>query len=209
MKILAMKLLAAGCVCAVIWPAPLCAQQASPPVPPVTGPASATASGAPLPADYVIGPEDVLTILFWRDKDLSADAVVRPDGKITLPLLNDLQAAGLTPEQLKDAVEEAASKYVADPTATVIVKEIRSRKVYVLGQVLKPGTVPLASEMTVLQLIAEVGGLQEYANKRDITIIRSENGRERRFKFNYNEVVQGRRLEQNILLKPGDTVVVR
>jgi polysaccharide biosynthesis/export protein len=207
------KIFAAGWVCAAflagIATAPLCAQQASPPPRPVAGAPATPASGAPLPADYVIGPEDVLSILFWRDKELSAEVVVRPDGKISLPLLNDLHAAGLTPEQLKVAVEEAAAKYVADPNATVIVQEIRSRKVFVLGQVLKPGTVTLASDMTVLQLIAEVGGLQEYANRKDITIIRSENGRERRFKFNYNQVVQGKRPEQNIMLRPGDTVVVR
>jgi polysaccharide export outer membrane protein len=167
------------------------------------------ATGVPLPAGYVIGPEDVLSVVFWRDKELSADVVVRPDGKISVPLLNDIQAVGYTPEQLADVLVKAATKYIADPTATVIVKEIHSRKVYVLGEVAKPGTVPLIGEMNVLQLIATVGGLLEYADKENITIVRMENGKERRFKFNYKDVVKGKKIEQNIMLKPGDTVVVK
>lgn len=166
-------------------------------------------AGVPLPAGYVIGPEDVLSVVFWRDKELSADVVVRPDGKISVPLLNDIQAAGYTPEQLSDVLVKAATKYIADPTATVIVKEIHSRKVYVLGEVAKPGTVPLIGEMNVLQLIATVGGLLEYADKENITIVRVENGKERRFKFNYKDVVKGKKVEQNIQLKPGDTVLVK
>ncbi|HSL23440.1 MAG TPA: polysaccharide biosynthesis/export family protein [Vicinamibacterales bacterium] len=161
------------------------------------------------PAGYVIGPEDLLTIVFWRDRDMSADVVVRPDGMISLPLLNDLQAAGYTPEQLAVALEKAASKYITEPSASVIVREIRSRKVYVVGEVARPGTVPLMSEMNVLQVIAAVGGLLEYADRDNITIVRNKNGREWRFKFNYNDVVKGKKLQQNILLQPGDTVVVR
>ena len=162
-----------------------------------------------LPKGYVIGPEDLLSVVVWREKDLSGDVVVRPDGKISLPLLNDIQAAGFTPEQLAQIVEKAAAKYVTDSDATVIVREIRSRKVYVLGEVVKPGLVPLTSEMNVLQLIASVGGLLEYADKGNITIVRKENGRERRMKFNYNDVVNGRNLQQNILLQPDDMVLVR
>jgi polysaccharide export outer membrane protein len=166
-------------------------------------------SGVALPPGYVIGPEDSLSVVFWRDKELSADVVVRPDGKISVPLLNDVQAAGYTPKQLSGILVKAATKYIADPTATVIVKEIRSRKVYVLGEVAKPGTIPLTGEMNVLQLIAVVGGLLEYADKENITIVRQENGKEHRFKFNYKDVVKGKKIEQNIMLKPGDTVVVK
>jgi polysaccharide export outer membrane protein len=126
-----------------------------------------------------------------------------------LPLLNDVQAAGYTPEQLAEIIEKAAVKYVMDSDATVIVKEIRSRKVFVLGEVGKPGVFPLTSELTVLQLIASVGGLQEYADKSNITILRYENGRERRMRFNYKDVIAGKNLQQNILLQPGDTVLVR
>jgi polysaccharide export outer membrane protein len=174
-------------------------------------PASPVASATPpvLPEGYVIGPEDVISVVVWREKELSADVVVRPDGKISLPLLNDIQAAGYTPEQLAEIIEKAAVKYVMDSDATVIVKEIRSRKVFVLGEVGKPGVFPLTSELTVLQLIASVGGLLEYADKGNITILRNENGRERRMRFNYNDVIQGKNLQQNILLQPGDTVLVR
>jgi len=170
-----------------------------------------SANGAPLvlPKGYVIGPEDVLSIVVWREKDLSGDVVVRPDGKISLPLLNDVQAAGYTPEQLAVIVEKAAIKYVTDSDTTVIVKQINSRKVYVLGEVGKPGAFPLTSEMNVLQLIASVGGLAEFADKKNVMILRMENGRERRFKFNYNEVIEGKNLQQNIMLQPGDTVLVR
>ena len=162
-----------------------------------------------LPTGYVIGPEDVLTVFFWREKDWTADVVVRPDGKISLPVLNDLRAAGLTPEQLSNDVQTAASKFITDPNVTVIVKEIRSRKVFVVGEVAKPGSYPLASEMTVLQMLAEAGGLLEHAKRSGIAIVRTENGKERRLKFNYSEVVKGEKLEQNIKLQPGDTVIVR
>ena len=170
-----------------------------------------SANDAPLvlPKGYVIGPEDVLSIVVWREKDLSGEVVVRPDGKISLPLLNDVQAAGYTPEQLAEIVEKAVIKYVADSDTTVIVKQINSRKVYVLGEVGKPGAFPLTSEMNVLQLIASVGGLAEFADKKNVMILRMENGRERRFKFNYNEVIEGKNLQQNIMLQPGDTVLVR
>jgi polysaccharide export outer membrane protein len=169
----------------------------------------AVSAGVTLPPGYVIGAEDVLTVVFWRDKEFSAEVVVRPDGKISLPLLNDVHAAGFTPEQLGVAVEDAAKKFIVGADATVIVKEIRSRKVFVLGEVARPGTVRFASEMNVLQLLAEVGGFLEHANKGDVVIVRNENGRERRFKFNYNEVVKGKKIEQNIMLQPGDTVLVR
>ena len=145
----------------------------------------------------------------WRDKELSAEVVVRPDGKISLPMLNDVPAAGMTPEQLAAAVQKAATKFVRDPGITVIVKEIHSRKVYVVGEVAKPGTVSLGSEMNVLQAIAEAGGFLENANKGDVVIVRNENGQERRYKLNYNDVVRGKNVAQNIRLLPGDTILIR
>ena len=162
-----------------------------------------------LPKDYVIGIEDILNVVSWRDKELSAEVVVRPDGKISLPMLNDIPAAGMTPEQLAATVQKAATKFVRDPGITVIVKEIHSRKVYVVGEVAKPGTVSLGSEMNVLQAIAQAGGLLETANKGDVVIVRNENGQERRFKFNYNDVVRGKNVAQNIRLLPGDTILIR
>ncbi len=172
------------------------------------GPNAPAAPSASVPAGYVIGPEDILAIVFWGEKELSNEVVVRPDGKISLPLIKDVQAAGYTPEQLTDLLVKAASKYVAQPNATVIVKAINSRKVFIVGQVSKPGTFPLVGDMTVLQLIAQAGDVLEYAKTKDIVVVRKEGGRERRSKFNYKDVLKGKNIFQNILLKPGDTVIV-
>jgi polysaccharide biosynthesis/export protein len=139
---------------------------------------------------------------------MSADVIVRPDGKVTLPLLNDLQAAGLTPEAFRTGVLDAARRFVENPNPTVIVKEIKSRRVFITGQVEKPGPYALSDTMTVLQLIATAGGLRDFARGKDISILRSELGQQVVYEFNYKEVVRGRHLAQNIELKPGDTVVV-
>jgi polysaccharide export outer membrane protein len=187
---------------------PVRAQQASDkPMPPAGTPVTAVAS-VPLPEGYLIGAEDVLSIVFWRDKDMSADVVVRPDGKVSLPLLNDVEAAGLTPDQLRAQLVKAASKYIEDPNATVVVKEIHSRKVFITGNVAKPGTFQVIGDLNVLQLIALAGGLQEYADSKNVLIMRNENGRQQSFKFNYKDVTKQKHVEQNILLKPGDTVIV-
>ena len=187
---------------------PLVAQSTNQPQSANTAPNKSVASPT-LPKDYVIGVEDVLNVVFWKDKELSAEVRVRPDGKISLPMLNDVPAAGMTPEQLAAAVQQAAAKFVRDPGATVIVKEIRSRKVYVIGEVTKPGTFPLASEMNVIQIIAEAGGFLESANKSNVVVVRNENGQERRYKVNYNDVVRGKNVGQNIRLLPGDTILIR
>jgi len=170
--------------------------------------APATPAGATLPAGYLIGPDDVLTIVFWREKDMSAEVTVRPDGKISLPLLNDVDAAGITPEQLRLNLEKAAAKLMSEPNASVVVKTINSRKVYITGNVLRPGNYPLNGEMTVLQLIAVAGGLQEYADSKNIVIMRKQDGRDQHFKFNYKDVTKQKHPEQNIALRPGDTVIV-
>jgi polysaccharide export outer membrane protein len=179
------------------WSAPLVAQSTPQP------------QGVALPKDYVIGAEDVLNVVFWSAKELSAEVLVRPDGKISLPILNDVPAAGMTPEQLGAAIVKAATKFVRDPSATVIVKAVNSRKVYVIGEVAKPGPFPLGSEMNVMQALAEAGGFLETAKKGDVVIVRNENGKEQRYKFNYNDVVRGKNIEQNIRLLPGDTILVR
>ncbi len=169
---------------------------------------AAPAAPAVTSTDYVIGPEDVLAVRVWKEPDLSADVVVRPDGKISLPVLNDVQAVGLKPEELADVIEKAALKYVRDPQATVMVKQINSRKITVIGQVSKSGSFPLSTGMTVLQAIGEAGGFMEDANKSDVVIVRVENGVEKRYKFNYNDVVKGKKTDQNIRLVPGDTILV-
>ena len=169
----------------------------------------ASAAAAPvLPKGYVIGPSDVLSIVFWRDKDMSADVTVRPDGKITLPLLNEVTAGGYTPEELRVRLVEAAKAYLEDPNATVAVKEVRSRNVYITGNVAKPASYPLTNEMTALQLIALAGGVLEYADSSNIVIIRNEAGQTHYLKFNYKDVVKQKNVQQNVMLKPGDTVVV-
>ncbi len=165
--------------------------------------------GVTPPADYVIGPEDVLTIEFWRDDQISGEATVRPDGKITLKLLNDIQAAGLTPEQLREVLVTSATKFLEDPSATVIVKAINSRKVMVMGEVNKTGPLPLNGPMTVLQALGMAGGVTEYAQKNKIAVIRGQPGRTPlRIPFDYEAIGEGKKLEQNIYLLPGDTVFV-
>ncbi|HUK34321.1 MAG TPA: polysaccharide biosynthesis/export family protein, partial [Vicinamibacterales bacterium] len=151
--------------------------------------AAVSTPSAPIivPAEYVIGADDVMSVVFWRDKELSADVTVRPDGKISLPLLNEIQAAGLTPAQLKDRIVDEAKKYVEDPTVTVEVKAINSRKVYITGEIRKPGTYPITGTTTVLQLISIAGGLGDYAKPDKITIVRYEGGKQTSFRFNYKE----------------------
>ena len=169
----------------------------------------ATGATAVVPPGYLIGAEDVLGVLFWREKDISGDVIVRPDGKITLPLLNDVQAAGLTTDQLRAALTEAAAKYVEDPNVTVVVRQINSRRVFITGQINKPGPYPLSPGLTVMQLIATAGGLTEFADSKNILIMRTENGKQIAYRFNYKEVLEGKKLQQNIELKPGDTVAVK
>jgi polysaccharide export outer membrane protein len=159
--------------------------------------------------DYRIGPGDVLAVLFWRDKELSGEVVVRPDGLITLPVLNEVEAAGLTTEELRARVTERALKFVAQPPiVSIVVRQINSRSVYITGRVNKPGPYTIYGPMRVLQLIALAGGLAEFADSTKILIVRNENNVQTSFLFNYKDVVNRRALEQNIALQPGDTVVV-
>jgi polysaccharide biosynthesis/export protein len=163
-----------------------------------------------LPPDFVIGPDDLIIIkILPEESKMSAEVMVRPDGKVTLPQINDITAAGLTPEQFRLAIVAAAEKFAEGPLVNVTMKEIRSRKVYVQGAVAKPGPYQLTGRMTVLQMLSVAGGLTEYADKSSIGIFREDNGKTVRFKFNWNEVVEGKRMQQNIELKPGDTVVVK
>lgn len=173
-------------------------------------PAIARHAVAPVvpPPGYTIGPDDRLAIAFWRNTELSAEVVVRPDGRISLPLLNDVEAAGLTPEQLRERLIERARNFVEDANATVVVAEIRSRRVFIAGSVDKPGAYPLNGPTTVLQLIATAGGLREFVSGKDIVIVRGAAETQARFKFNYQDVVRGKRLAQNISLQPGDTVII-
>jgi polysaccharide biosynthesis/export protein len=160
-----------------------------------------------LPSDYVIGADDQLHIMVWNEQNFNETVPVRPDGKISMPLLNDVQAAGLTPLQLKDSLTEKLKKYIADPRVTVVVTGMYSRRIFVTGEVVHSGPMMLLPRMTMLQALAGAGFTQ-FANLKGIYLLRTENGKQTKLTFNYKEVVKGRRPEQNILLKPGDTVVV-
>ena len=198
----------AAVLMAVAVSMPAHAQSAQAPSNGTPPPGVAVPAGIVPPADYVIGPDDVLAVVFWREKDMSADVTVRPDGKITLPLVNDIQASGLTPEQLRDDLSKAAAKYIEVPAVTVVVKAINSRKVFVTGMVGKQGPYPLLGPTTVMQMLATAGGVQEFADAKNIMILRTENGRQVSIRFNYNDVRKGKNLKQNIELKPGDTIIV-
>ncbi len=159
-------------------------------------------------SEYRIGEQDVLNITIWREPELSGAVMVRPDGMITLPLVNDVHAAGLTPDELKDLLTEKLRGFLNLPQVTVAVREINSRKVFIIGQVGHEGSFRINSTTTVLQIIAEAGGLREFANRKGIYVLRKENGTQTRLSFNYDKVIRGKDPKDNILLRPGDTVVV-
>jgi len=162
-----------------------------------------------LPPGYVIGLDDVLGIQFWGQPAMNGDVKVRPDGRISLPLLNDVDAAGLTPEQLRTRLLESAKQFLETPNVSVIVREMNSRKAFITGLVARPGAYPLSAPTTVLQLIALAGGITDFADGEHITITRTEqDGTNRTLKFNYDDVRKGKRTAQNIELKAGDVVVV-
>jgi polysaccharide export outer membrane protein len=161
------------------------------------------------PPPYRIGPSDILSVYVWKEKDLTQDVVlVLPDGRITLPLVGEVMAQGQTVSDVRKAVGEKYEKYVTEPEVTIIVKEIRSRRVYLLGKVNKPGPYYLEPDMTVLQALSVAGGFAEWADTKNIVVVRREAGKEAQFRFNFREFVDGKNIEQNLLLKPNDTIVV-
>jgi polysaccharide biosynthesis/export protein len=166
--------------------------------------AASTSQAGP---EYVIGPEDALHIAVWKEADLTASLPVRPDGKISLPLLDDVQAAGLTPKQLADSITEKLKKYLADPRVTVVVTQINSKRIYLVGEVVHVGATPMLPNMTVLQALSSAG-LNQFANTKRIYVLRTENGKQRKLPVNYRKLVKGEQIEQNYLLQPGDTIVV-
>jgi polysaccharide biosynthesis/export protein len=179
-----------------------------PPAQPAENAAPASASPAPSANnEYVIGPEDVLHIAVWKESDLTATLPVRPDGKISLPLLDDVQAAGLTPKQLALSVTEKLRKYIADPRVTVVVTAINSKRIYLVGEVLHSGATAMLPNMTVLQALSSAG-LNQFANTKGIYVLRMENGKQQKLPVNYRKLVKGEDIEQNYVLRPGDTIVV-
>jgi len=165
-----------------------------------------SAEPAPQP-EYIVGEGDVLHINVWKEAEISQTVVVRPDGNVSLPLVNEVAVAGLSPRQIQQLVTEKLKSILTNPQVTVTVMEVRSKMVYITGEVGKPGAYPMASPINVLQLIARAGGLNEFANRKNIYILRGGD-KKNRMHFNYKEVVKGHNSQQNIILQPGDTVVV-
>jgi polysaccharide export outer membrane protein len=165
-------------------------------------------NGAANPDDYRIGAEDVLQIIVWKNETLSRSVAVRPDGKISFPLLDDVPAAGHTPSELRDFLAKRLSDYIAAPEVSVIVSEVRSMKVSVIGEVPKPGRYELKSRTTVLDVLALAGGFSQFASRSRIVVLRPEAGKMKRMPFNYNRVISAGGEEENFYLLPGDIVVV-
>jgi len=159
--------------------------------------------------EYLIGSGDTLQISVWKEPEVSVPSVVvRPDGKITVPLVKEVEVGGLTPRQAEKRIAEGLTKYITDANVTVVLAAINSKKVYIIGAVKKEGTLPYTYGMSVMQALSEAGGLNDYAKRKKIYILRTEAGREYRLDFNYDEVIRGERMEQNIMVLPGDTVVI-
>jgi len=177
-------------------------------MPPATGEESQlkkTGSMSLADTNYVIGPGDVLNVQVWHEPKLSAaNLPVRPDGKISLSLINDVQAADKSPMQLSEEITEKLKKYVSDPQVTIVVTAINSKRFYVIGQVARPGAFPLLPEMTVLQALSSAGGFQQYANPKKIYVLRNN----QKLPFDYKRAIRGKGNDKDFVLLPGDTIVV-
>jgi len=177
----------------------------TPPPPSAEDEALKKSVGAPVdPKTYVIGAEDILQIRVWREPDLSGPVGVRPDGKISMPLVGDLQAGGLTPEKLAETIKEVLVKYVTEPEVMVSVASVNSKKYFVMGEVNRPGQYPLVVPTTISQALTVAGGFRDYADTKNVLILRGP----KRYKFNYRDWVRGKSPMQNILLESGDQIVV-
>ncbi len=186
---------------------PAASPATTPPAPP--SPAPATGASTPLPSDYVIGPGDVLQVSVWKNETLSRVAPVRPDGKISMPLLHDVVAAGLTAMQLRDKIANALAEFLPNPEISVSVAEVHSLRVSVLGEVMKPGVLELRGHTTILEAIAMAGGFRDFASPSKITVIRTDDkGQSQKIRFNYNRAIANSSDEPNMVLRSGDVIVV-
>lgn len=176
----------------------------------VNAPAAVRTEGSQsLPAGYRIGRGDVIQVAVWREPDASVEsAVVRADGKVSIPLIKEIEVVGMTPAEAERRISERMARFINAADVTIIVREINSRRIYLVGGVKAVGSIPLNTDMTVLQAIAQSGGLTEYAKKKQIYVLRNENGRQTKWPFNYDAVIKGESVEQNIQLSPDDTIVV-
>jgi polysaccharide export outer membrane protein len=175
---------------------------------PAQGADSPRTTSVPTDPNYVIGPQDVVDINVWKEPELTRSVPVRPDGKISMPLLNDVQAGGLTPMQLTAQISTALKKFISDPQVTVVVTQINSQRIYILGEVTRPGAFPLVSGMSLLQALSSAGGFTMFANVKKIYLLRTVNGKQEKYPFNYTDVIHGKATQENIPLSSGDTIVV-
>ncbi|HXN46808.1 MAG TPA: polysaccharide biosynthesis/export family protein, partial [Bryobacteraceae bacterium] len=175
------------------------------PAGPVKPPAASGTTSAVDNDTYILGAEDVITVRVWRETDLSGPHTIRPDGKITMPLIKEIQAAGLTPNKVAEAITAALSKFINSPDVAVSVDDVRSRRYFVDGEINRPGAYPLATPTNVFEAITLAGGFREFANKKHIVILRGD----KRIKFNWSEVLKGKNLSQNINLENGDRIMVQ
>ncbi len=187
---------------------PAAQEKKEPSAPPAPAPEEESlkkAVGAPIdPKTYLIGAEDILQIRVWREPDLSGPVGVRPDGKISMPLIGDLQASGLTPEKLAETIKGGLTKYVTQPEVMVQVAAVNSKKYFVSGEVLRPGSYPLVVPTTIAEALAIAGGFRDYADTKSILVMRGP----KRYKFNYRDFVKGKNPTQNIPLESGDHIIV-
>ena len=200
------KLCAVFLLAGLTWAGPGCAQQAASKDAAAPAKTPATEAKSVAPDDYRIGPQDVIRIDVWKEPDISRTIPVRPDGKISLPLLNDVQASGLTAMELRDSLRESLTKFISTPQVTVTVTEINSRRIYVTGEASRPGAQPLLPNMTVLQALS--GGFTQFARTKGIYILRVVDGKQTKIPINYKEILNGKRPEDNLLLQSGDVIVV-
>ena len=214
MKFGAVSRIVAKCSIAVLlWGAQAALGQTKPDVPtkPAEGPgatapgkASESVGAAVDPNKYVLGSEDVIFIKTWREPDFTFQVAVRPDGKITVPLVGEVQAGGLTPQQLTTDLQESLSKFINKPDVTIFVTDVRSKKYFIDGQVNRAGSFPLVTPTTVLEALSNASGFKDFANTKKIKILRGAKS----FRFNYKEVTSGKKQEQNIFLESGDHIIV-
>jgi len=184
-------------------------EHAALPATPTNAPSGAPAKKGEIdPNAYIIGEQDGLAVTVWKEKEISGAVVVRPDGKITVPLVGEVKVVGMTPVEVQSLLAERLKPFVNVPQVTVAVTEIRSRKVYLIGHSAREGPFMINSSTTVLQIIAQAGGLKDYAKRKKIYILRQQGNSQVRFPFNYDDVIKGKNTNQNILLEPGDTIVV-
>lgn len=206
-KIPGMK--SAGLLALLLATSMMWAQAAAGPAPPSAAPGATTTAVQPHDNTFVIGPDDVLAVNVWKEPEISRSVPVRSDGKISLPLVGEVQASGQTPHQLELEIAKKLQSYISEPDVTVIVQEIKSQKFNILGLVAKPGAYPLTHSVTVLDAIALAGGFRDFAKQKSIYVLRQNpDGTQARLPFNYKDVIKGKNAEQNTKLQPGDTVYV-